>query len=202
MADKKLIEVEELSDFDYALIVKGNKVAKISAANLASVVGERIGIATASKNGLMSNTSFSKLMGIPYVASYNGMIDSEKYIAIPVNSDIIGAGFVRIGLCINESTYYGFKKASYDILVISGRQYGYNAQQGICNSVRPNGNSVYLKNIIYSFDENSILRIIYLQFNTKGYVSIYAENCTGNITIESSAKGTAKAVETGFNVVI
>jgi hypothetical protein len=44
MADVNLVNVEELTDFDYMLIVKGTKVAKVSAANAASKLGGLIGI--------------------------------------------------------------------------------------------------------------------------------------------------------------
>ena len=40
MADKKLNEVSQLTNFDYALVVKGNDVAKVSKAQLASIVEE------------------------------------------------------------------------------------------------------------------------------------------------------------------
>uniref|UniRef100_UPI00189E8A70 hypothetical protein n=1 Tax=Phocaeicola vulgatus TaxID=821 RepID=UPI00189E8A70 len=54
MADKKLNQVSQLTDFDYALVVKGNDVAKVTKQQLATILGELIGTATANKNGLMS----------------------------------------------------------------------------------------------------------------------------------------------------
>lgn len=39
MADKKLNQVSTLTDFDYALVVKGNDVAKVSKQQLAEVLG-------------------------------------------------------------------------------------------------------------------------------------------------------------------
>lgn len=53
MADKKLNEVSQLTDFDYALVVKGNDVAKVTKQQLATILGELIGVATATKNGLL-----------------------------------------------------------------------------------------------------------------------------------------------------
>ena len=53
MADKKLNEVSQLTDFDYALVVKGNDVAKVTKQQLATILGGLIGTATASKNGLV-----------------------------------------------------------------------------------------------------------------------------------------------------
>lgn len=44
MADKKLNEVSQLTDFDYALVVKGNDVAKVTKQQLATLLGELIGI--------------------------------------------------------------------------------------------------------------------------------------------------------------
>ena len=39
MADKKLNEVSQLTDFDYALVVKGNDVAKVTKQQLATKLG-------------------------------------------------------------------------------------------------------------------------------------------------------------------
>ena len=39
MADKKLNEVSTLTDFDYALVVKGNDVAKVTKQQLATILG-------------------------------------------------------------------------------------------------------------------------------------------------------------------
>ena len=44
MADKKLNEVSQLTDFDYALVVKGNDVAKVTKQQLATILGELLGI--------------------------------------------------------------------------------------------------------------------------------------------------------------
>lgn len=44
MADKKLNEVSQLTDFDYALVVKGNGVAKVTKQQLATLLGGLIGI--------------------------------------------------------------------------------------------------------------------------------------------------------------
>ena len=37
MADKKLNQVSQLTDFDYALVVKGNDVAKVTKQQLATI---------------------------------------------------------------------------------------------------------------------------------------------------------------------
>lgn len=166
------------------------------------MVGELIGVATIEKNGLMSKGWVSKLGAIPIVSSYTGNVGSGEFVAIPVNSDVIGAGFVRIGLCVNHGIGYGFNKASYDMIIMSGRQYDFNVQQGICNGVVPNGNTVSLKSIIYNSDNNDILRNIYLKFTGNAYISVFAENCTGNISIVSSATGFEKTITKGFGVSI
>lgn len=44
MADKKLNEVSQLTDFDYALVVKGNDVAKVTKQQLATMLGGLLGI--------------------------------------------------------------------------------------------------------------------------------------------------------------
>lgn len=44
MADKKLNEVSQLTDFDYALVVKGNDVAKVTKQQLATLLGGLLGI--------------------------------------------------------------------------------------------------------------------------------------------------------------
>lgn len=58
MADKKLNQVSQLTDFDYALVVKGNDVAKVTKQQLATILGELIGVATAKKDGLMPMEQF------------------------------------------------------------------------------------------------------------------------------------------------
>lgn len=58
MADKKLNQVSQLTDFDYALVVKGNDVAKVTKQQLATILGELIGTVTAKKDGLMPMEQF------------------------------------------------------------------------------------------------------------------------------------------------
>lgn len=64
MADKKLNEVSQLTDFDYALVVKGNDVAKVTKQQLATLLGGLIGVVSESKNGLMSSNGFISRTGI------------------------------------------------------------------------------------------------------------------------------------------
>lgn len=58
MADKKLNQVSQLTDFDYALVVKGNDVAKVTKQQLATILGGLIGVATAKKDRLMPMEQF------------------------------------------------------------------------------------------------------------------------------------------------
>lgn len=65
MADKKLNEVSQLTDFDYALVVKGNDVAKVTKQQLATLLGGLIGI-----NQMLgdkgSTTSFASATEVGY----------------------------------------------------------------------------------------------------------------------------------------
>lgn len=71
MADKRLDQENVLTDFDYALIVKGADVAKISKADLAKVVGGFIGM--------------TKLPGAPnffFMDSFNLRVGESKTIKL------------------------------------------------------------------------------------------------------------------------
>lgn len=46
MADKKLNQVSQLTDFDYALVVKGNDVAKVTKQQLATILGGLLGVSS------------------------------------------------------------------------------------------------------------------------------------------------------------
>ncbi len=58
MADKKLNEVSQLTDFDYALVVKGNDVAKVTKQQLATILGGFLGI----KNGWSGTSRFHPIL--------------------------------------------------------------------------------------------------------------------------------------------
>ena len=117
MADKKLNEVSQLTDFDYALVVKGNDVAKVTKQQLATILGglmnnlklfpfmpqrklttdEEVNSATAS--GMYHVTGDN---GISVVLNYSIMIvfnDGQGYViqmAFRLGADV--AGFRR---CLN-----------------------------------------------------------------------------------------------------
>lgn len=59
MADKKLNQVSQLTDFDYALVVKGNDVAKVTKQQLATILGGLIPTASNKNKGLVAPDMFS-----------------------------------------------------------------------------------------------------------------------------------------------
>ena len=69
MADKKLNEVSQLTDFDYALVVKGNDVAKVTKQQLATILGGLL------QNGnyinLSANTGSPALYRIDFTRNRN-----------------------------------------------------------------------------------------------------------------------------------
>lgn len=123
MADKKLNEVSQLTDFDYALVVKGNDVAKVTKAQLASIVGELLPVATAENDGLMSMKTYRAVSNSFVVNAASG--HKGKYVKIAAgriwNSDIInlrisnyGTGelfYVIIALISNEEPRWFFGKS-------------------------------------------------------------------------------------------
>lgn len=58
MADKKLNEVSQLTDFDYALVVKGNDVAKVTKQQLATILGGLLPLVSENNNGLAWKDGF------------------------------------------------------------------------------------------------------------------------------------------------
>jgi hypothetical protein len=86
MADKKLNQVSQLTDFDYALVVKGNDVAKVTKQQLATILGELLPVATAEKNGLISKNWFI----------YRGVINIESYKDITILDGLEKCGFYTI----------------------------------------------------------------------------------------------------------
>ena len=66
MAYKKLNEVSQLTDFDYALVVKGNDVAKVTKQQLATILGELLPTASNEKKGLMPAGGVSRIPSFRY----------------------------------------------------------------------------------------------------------------------------------------
>lgn len=84
MADKKLNQVSQLTDFDYALVVKGNDVAKVTKQQLATILGELIGTVTLQKNGLVRKN----------MAPTFWEINTESYIKISMETVYTSASFI------------------------------------------------------------------------------------------------------------
>lgn len=101
MADKKLNEVSQLTDFDYALVVKGNDVAKVTKQQLATILGELIGTASAEKDGLMG-----KEYTIRYI--YNA--------GLSISYDVNGTSFYSTTSLIELFLYSTGSVAYYRIL--------------------------------------------------------------------------------------
>lgn len=68
MADKKLNQVSQLTDFDYALVVKGNDVAKVTKQQLATILG-----------GLFTNLKLFPFMYRGRVSDANLAVDNGWY---------------------------------------------------------------------------------------------------------------------------
>lgn len=85
MADKKLNQVSQLTDFDYALVVKGNDVAKVTKRQLATILGELL----------------TSLKLYPFM--YKGIVENRSY------NDMIEAGFYKIqnNMIDGPNTYWG-----------------------------------------------------------------------------------------------
>ena len=102
MADKKLNEVSQLTDFDYALVVKGNDVAKVTKQQLATILGGLLqnpystnkgllpsgtDLNDVTENGLyrLNGGSYINLAGNSYgilsVLSYPNFVIYQKYVA-------------------------------------------------------------------------------------------------------------------------
>ena len=105
MADKKLNQVSQLTDFDYALVVKGNDVAKVTKQQLATILGGLIGIEKVKK------TVTATLEGS---IIYSGDIGFNSYIVscndggMPFNLTIISnSGNMRYSI-INGAIRQGY----------------------------------------------------------------------------------------------
>lgn len=81
MADKKLNEVSQLTDFDYALVVKGNDVAKVTKQQLATILGElmnSLGLFPFMFRGIITNRSYNDLNETGYYKIQDNMIDGPS----------------------------------------------------------------------------------------------------------------------------
>lgn len=99
MADKKLNEVSQLTDFDYALVVKGNDVAKVTKQQLATILGElmnNLNLFPFMRRGILGqNTDFNNITesGIytyTSLASFTNSPDNDYGILLVFN----GSGYL------------------------------------------------------------------------------------------------------------
>lgn len=95
MADKKLNEVSQLTDFDYALVVKGNDVAKVTKQQLATILGGLIGI----------NDSWFRSRIPIFKGDVETLVVSGIYGITPesINNPINGYGILSVFSVGNES---------------------------------------------------------------------------------------------------
>lgn len=107
MADKKLNQVSQLTDFDYALVVKGNDVAKVTKQQLATILGGLIPLATKENKGLSDsvqalnstiyNISTQKKNAILFkVCDYGSNINHILHIYSAPNSTGDSCRYIRV----------------------------------------------------------------------------------------------------------
>lgn len=79
MADKKLNEVSQLTDFDYALVVKGNDVAKVTKQQLATILGGLLPLVSENNNGLAWKGGFIERVKITSSMSIDDCTNPGMY---------------------------------------------------------------------------------------------------------------------------
>lgn len=79
MADKKLNEVSQLTDFDYALVVKGNDVAKVTKQQLATILGGLLPLVSENNNGLAWKDGFIERVKITSSMSIDDYTNPGMY---------------------------------------------------------------------------------------------------------------------------
>lgn len=131
MADKKLNQVSQLTDFDYALVVKGNDVAKVTKQQLATILGGLIGNATSNKSGLMSSGM------VPLELSK----DNNQYCKISVFMPNAGS--------INESVI-SVTNVGGDSFSVAVSMIRWNANKVFCKLI--NGTKISNINMYYTVD--------------------------------------------------
>ena len=87
MADKKLNEVSQLTDFDYALVVKGNDVAKVTKQQLATILEELLPTASNEKKGLMPAGGVSRIPSFRYSSDNMYKLEYPFYGIVGGHSD-------------------------------------------------------------------------------------------------------------------
>lgn len=79
MADKKLNEVSQLTDFDYALVVKGKDVAKVTKQQLATILGGLLPLVSENNNGLAWKGGFIERVKIASSMSIDDYTNPGMY---------------------------------------------------------------------------------------------------------------------------
>lgn len=150
MADKKLNQVSQLTDFDYALVVKGNDVAKVTKQQLATILGGLIGNATSNKSGLMSSGM------VPLELSK----DNNQYCKISVFMPNAGS--------INESVI-SVTNVHGDSFSVAVSMIRWNANKVFCKLI--NGTKISNINMYYTVDTEKFCFYIKANWYAKIIVS-------------------------------
>ena len=158
MADKKLNEVSQLTDFDYALVVKGNDVAKVTKQQLATILGGLIGVATSEKDGLMPSiqrmtTSYQK--------------DQQKYCKIAEFRNS------TTGISMLISVFKNHENSSPSVVLLTGYSDGLSV-----NSLK---RGTYLTNVYYQKKENKT--IVYVKSSAYVYISTLCIGMNGSLKL-------------------
>lgn len=130
--DKRLDQVSQLTDFDYALIVKGTDVAKVTKQQFAELVGNLLYGATTKE------TLASVVAGLVY--DVNSPVFSASSIAVGQEVD---TGISQRGLYLlasNSSGYLGLLFIAYtttgDYVITNSNGDGFSNKEGVSNTLR------------------------------------------------------------------
>ena len=85
MADKKLNQVSQLTDFDYALVVKGNDVAKVTKQQLATILGGLLQVSSVGEIDLKPNINVSMKLREGIYAFYDNYAISGFILTVADN---------------------------------------------------------------------------------------------------------------------
>ena len=158
MADKKLNEVSQLTDFDYALVVKGNDVAKVTKQQLATILGGLIGVATSEKDGLMPSI---QRMTTSYQAN------QQKYCKIAEFKNI------TTGISMLVSVFKNHENSSPSVVLLTG----YSDDLSV-NSIK---RGTYLTNVYYQKKGNKT--IVYVKSLAYVYISTLCIGTNGGLNL-------------------
>ena len=172
MADKKLNQVSQLTDFDYALVVKGNDVAKVTKQQLATILGGLIGNATSNKSGLMSSGM------VPLELSK----DNNQYCKISVFMPNAGS--------INESVI-SVTNVGGDSFSVAVSMIRWNANKVFCKLI--NGTKVSNINMYYTVDTDRFC--FYIKANWYAKIVVSRLGLVNTSKIESINAIPSEAIE-------